>query len=147
MDYQKDGVIDDEADSTAADDGFEISRELNDALEGNREMARLMWHRVAVGHRSAEEQLWIKVTAERILAADDDEAKTRPQALTKAIGLHGKRDQHWRLRQVATTVRDFEFTPNELKDELEELGLFDSESLLDMDSILNREMAKEPRER
>ena len=81
---------------------FEASRELCDALAGDRHEAIKFWREIQAGNFHGEAGLWIAEVAKRVLEADGYKAKgnVRVKRIVEALGLSGTRDAHRDLRNA-----------------------------------------------
>lgn len=67
----------------------ETSKELQDALDGDRASALAMWRSIADGNADAEALAWVRHVARRLLDADRSKKQTRIAAIVEAVGLVG----------------------------------------------------------
>ena len=128
-----------------AEDGW-VSKDFVDAVNGDRESALEMWASVAsasvaTGKLYREDLEWVVIVAQRILEADKDKSNTRAESLMKAIGLANKADQWRGLREVASALRDFGATREEIIRELDRQKLYDPDEV-DTRSLLDRQLRK-----
>ncbi len=93
---------------------FECSQLFQQALNGDRTSALVMWRQVAEGRRDQETRLWTISIAKRILEADqdvdankDDGARRRPDKLMAAISLTGREDLNRRIRELVRALDGF----------------------------------------
>jgi hypothetical protein len=69
------------------------SRELCEALEGDRSASLEFWKAAARWDFNDETKVWIQHIAERVIEANAQLAKRRPDAMLKAIGMAGREDE------------------------------------------------------
>jgi hypothetical protein len=89
------------------DDGW-LSKEVCDAMTGDRHTSIKMWKQVAKGDFNLEVRLWLEHTAEAVLEAEGAPAnRLRDAAIVSAIGLSGGIDMHRGFRAFVTTLKEF----------------------------------------
>lgn len=92
-------------------------KELADAIEALsadpprddwRALALQMWARVLENPGSSGSQYWVQEVARKLLEADrQPDAKRRPDAILKAVGLAGRYDRWHALREDLAVFRSF----------------------------------------
>lgn len=87
---------------------LELSKELCDAIAGDRESAFAMWRELAKDPHGLEAMIWAKHVAQRILGIGKIDRRRRGDALLKALGLVGRADRYRALGELLEVFDAFE---------------------------------------
>lgn len=95
---------------------MEISKECQDALDGDPTASLAMWRDVAGGRFYPETRMWLQIVAERIIEATlaGGPPNRKPDRITQAVGLKGRQDENAQERETAEVLRDFGLTQTQV---------------------------------
>ena len=102
----------------------ETSKELEDALAGDRTATRAILAGFARGEFGPDAQGWLQAIAARLLIADDEaDPKRRPDRIIEAIGLRGRADADAELLAVVRALDAFGKDTGAVLQHLRQVGL------------------------